>query len=129
MGLGEDHGGLSPFDIYFIYTQDNETVAGFEPFDPVAIPCYEAISVSPLHISSFFSKITSYFCVYSAIKEYKWCLLLCRLFRKLSSTKTIPSIPRALARRDYGWFWICNAYGLCFLVHHISNCRALEVVP
>lgn len=48
MGLGEDHGGLSPFDIYFIYTEDNVEIPGFEPFDPVAVPCYEAISVSLL---------------------------------------------------------------------------------
>lgn len=48
MGLGEDHGGFSPFDIRFIYTQDDDIVQGFEPFDPKAVACYEAISVSPL---------------------------------------------------------------------------------
>ena len=52
MGLGVDHDGLSPFDIYFIYVQDDETVPNFEPFGPKAVPCYEAYSVSKLFICS-----------------------------------------------------------------------------
>ena len=47
MGLGEDHGGFSPFDIYFDYAYEGEPVAeGVVPFDPTAIACYEPISVS-----------------------------------------------------------------------------------
>ncbi|XP_046440760.1 NPC intracellular cholesterol transporter 1-like isoform X2 [Daphnia pulex] len=47
MGLGMANQGFSPFDIYFQYIPDGETVTDVvEPFAPPAIPCYEAISNS-----------------------------------------------------------------------------------
>jgi len=47
MGLGADHGGFSPFDIYFDYvTDDQPPSTEFEPFNPVAVACYQPISVS-----------------------------------------------------------------------------------
>lgn len=46
MGLGQDHGGFSPFDILFTYTADDEVLEGIEPYGPHAVACYEAISVS-----------------------------------------------------------------------------------
>ena len=49
MGMGPEQGGLAPFDIHFQYAQDGETVDhGIVPFDPVAVPCHQAISVSTL---------------------------------------------------------------------------------
>lgn len=46
MGLGVDHGGFSPFDIFFRYLQDDENIEGIEPFDTRSVACYEAYSVS-----------------------------------------------------------------------------------
>ena len=47
MGLGMANQGFSPFDIYFQYIPDGETVTDVvEPFAPAAVPCYEAISVT-----------------------------------------------------------------------------------
>ena len=47
MGLGMANQGFSPFDIYFQYIADGETVTDVvEPFSPGAVPCYEAISVN-----------------------------------------------------------------------------------
>ncbi len=46
MGLGQDHGGFSPFDILFTFAGDNETIGDLEPFSPKFFGCYEAISVS-----------------------------------------------------------------------------------
>ncbi len=47
MGLGMANLGFSPFDIYFQYIPDGETVTDVvEPFAPPAIPCYESISVN-----------------------------------------------------------------------------------
>ena len=83
MGLGEDHGGFSPFDIRFIFTQDDEAVSGFEPFDPKAVACYEAISVSDFSLSSVFAHLLFYSTLDNAtwddflFIEYERILFLC----------------------------------------------------
>lgn len=47
MGLGSANLGFSPFDIFFRYVADDETVTEVvEPFDPKAVPCNQPISVS-----------------------------------------------------------------------------------
>ena len=54
MGLGIANQGFSPFDIFFRYVADDETVTEVvEPFDPKAVPCNQPISVS-----SFFSNLS-----------------------------------------------------------------------
>lgn len=46
MGMGPDRGGLAPFDMFFHFSADDQVVdADIEPFNPVAVPCHEPISV------------------------------------------------------------------------------------
>lgn len=56
MGQGMSSGGFSPFDIYFQYIPEGETIPDpevIEAYDPKAVPCYESISVNILLINSF----------------------------------------------------------------------------
>ena len=48
MGMGPEQGGLSPFDIYFQLSREDESVAeeDIEPYNPKSIACYESITVS-----------------------------------------------------------------------------------
>lgn len=48
MGSGPSTNGFSPFDIYFQYVIEPEDLPAnvTEAFDPKAVACYEAISVS-----------------------------------------------------------------------------------
>ena len=60
MGLGQDHGGFSPFDIQFQYIAEKATVEELEPFDPVSVACYEAISVRlALYLLKFYFTFSS----------------------------------------------------------------------
>lgn len=62
MGLGMANQGFSPFDIYFQYIADGETVTDVvEPFAPEAIPCHQAISVN---IYNGYILLIEFSCVY-----------------------------------------------------------------
>ena len=83
MGLGADHGGFSPFDIYFDYvTDDQPPSTEFEPFNPVAVACYQPISVS-YTLLPFASLRSSVLTLFSIKTEYKRDVLLRRLHWKL----------------------------------------------
>ena len=92
MGLGSDHGGFSPFDIYFRYMQDDETIAGVEPFETKPVACYEAYSV---RATSFFIQYNKRFDNGSICLEHERHLLLRGLRRKLPRTETVAANSRA----------------------------------
>lgn len=79
MGTGQSRGGFSPFDIFFNFASDSEIIEGFEPLDPHAVACYEAISVR--RFLNFKSSIFVEYNKHVANVEHEWSLFMRRLLR------------------------------------------------
>lgn len=83
MGQSSSSGGFSPFDIYFQYVAEDETVVEVvEPFDPKAIPCYEAISVSSSHSTRVYQVLVLIY------------FLVCRIRAVRVRVSTVPAVAR-----------------------------------